>query len=191
MKFTSLFSITIAFTSVVTGAVLTNTGSVVPKSLLTYLDCPIGDIICKNEMKNKCLESKAFDICKNGESGNLEELLADSGIDIEDNTVTEFCKIQTQVCNMIENYNPPLTKDYIFDVDNYLTCKKNDTKCKSSKTATCRLVVKMCWGNYPKDACRELSETCDKIDLEESVKTKTPTTIIKTTTKKIAAKKTN
>jgi len=188
MKLSNLFSLAIAFTTAVSGTVLTSTGEKIPESLLSYLDCPIGDTLCKNNKKSKCLASETFDICKNGNPVNLDELLADSGIDIEDYTPIEFCKIQTQVCNMIESYNPPLTRNYIFDVDDYLTCKKSDNECKLSKNDTCRSVVKMCWGNYPKSACKKLSETCDKIGYKEPVVTKT--TIKKTTTKK-ASQKTN
>jgi len=166
MKLSNLVYLAITCASV-SGAVITSSGYKVPEDLLTYLDCPIGDTPCKNEKKALCLDSLSFNICKNGNAENLESLLVDSGAVLEDYTPTEYCKIQNQVCNMIENYNPPLTRDYIFDVENYLTCDEDDNSCKESKNATCRLVTKMCWGNYPKTSCRKLSQTCDKIGYVE------------------------
>ncbi|ORX44327.1 hypothetical protein BCR36DRAFT_334719, partial [Piromyces finnis] len=163
----NLVSLAISFASVVSATVLTSNGNKIPNSLVSYLDCPIGDTLCKNNMKSKCLTSETYNICKNGNPLILDELLAQNNVDIENYSPVEFCKIQTQVCNMIEDYNPPLTRDYIFDVENYLTCDDDDEMCKYSKNSTCRLVVKMCWGNYPKTACKKLSKTCDEIGYEE------------------------
>jgi len=166
MKIIGLVSVVVAFVSAVSGAkipVLTPTGEKVPDSLLKYLDCPIGDVVCKSSKTNACLNSEPLKICKGGNPDILSDLLSDEGIDIEDITPDEFCKIHSDVCNMIENYNPPLTKNYIFDTDYYYECDDSDKQCKYGKYATCRLVFKMCWGNYPRSSCRKLLKICDEI----------------------------
>jgi len=172
MKFAGLVSVAIAFTSVVSGAVvpvLTPTGLNVPDSLLKYLDCPIGDVVCKSSKRNACIQSGSYDICKNGNPVILGEILSDKGIEIGNNTPDEFCKIHTQVCDMIENYNPPLTREYIFDTDKYLSCDDSDKQCKYGKYSSCKLVAKMCWGNYPKLQCKKIAKVCDEIGTDEEV----------------------
>ncbi|KAG4099824.1 hypothetical protein H8356DRAFT_1037240 [Neocallimastix lanati (nom. inval.)] len=167
MKIINLLYFTIGFVSVSLGAVIpvyTSSGNIVPEPLLTYLDCPIGDIVCKDNMRNKCTKSKAYKICMDSDPLKLEESLSKKKIDIGDYNPYEYCRIHNKVCDMIESYNKPLTKDLIFDIDKYLTCKSDDDDCKLSKGSTCRFVVKMCWGNYPKKACKKLSETCEKIE---------------------------
>jgi len=170
MKIIGLVSVAIAFVSAVSGAkipVLTPTGEKVPDSLLKYLDCPIGDVLCKSSKTNACQSSESLKICEGGNPTILGEILSDKGIEIGDNTPDEFCRIHADVCNMIENYNPPLTKNYIFDTDYYLDCDDSDRQCKYGKYATCRLVFKMCWGNYPRASCRKLLTICDEIGSDE------------------------
>ncbi|OUM62782.1 hypothetical protein PIROE2DRAFT_67436, partial [Piromyces sp. E2] len=64
---------------------------------------------------------------------------------------------------MINNYDPPLTDDYIYNLDRYLICDDDDSLCQFGQESSCNAVLELCWGNYPEKDCNTLSETCKKI----------------------------
>lgn len=189
MKFSKIISLAFGFATVVSGAaVITSSGSEVPESLMTYLSCPIGDVVCKNGKEKSCLNSESYKICDSGNPLILDELLSKSGVNIDNLDAPEFCKIHKEVCSMVTTYDQPLTRDYVYDLDRYLTCDKTDTICQYGKVTSCRAVLKLCWGNYPTKDCQKLSNTCDKLtNLDEinSVKESFTTTTKKVSTKRI------
>ena len=191
MTIKRLLTSVIGFASVVSASIITPSGYVVPSALEIYLDCPIGNIICKNGKGSSC--NAHYNVCEYGNPIILDELLEQEGYNIGDIDPVTFCKIHKEVCDMIHSYNPPLTDDYIYNLDRYLTCGSDDTICQYGENASCKTVLEMCWDKYPKKACQNLSDTCDKLfsdDNKTTTKKTTTTTTKKTTTKKTTTKKT-
>ncbi|KAG4086575.1 hypothetical protein H8356DRAFT_1733794 [Neocallimastix lanati (nom. inval.)] len=185
MRFKNLILLTVGLTSALSTAIITPSGIEVPNTLLKYLTCPIGDVICKNGQDSICSEN--YNICQQSNPNILDELLTKNGHKKGNFTPNEYCKIHLEVCKMIMNYDPPLTKDYIYNLDQYLTCGKDDSICQYGKSNSCREVLKLCWGNYPKDACIKLSDTCKKINSNSNI---TNITTNNTSSYKQALKKT-
>lgn len=190
MKINTLLALTVSFVSTLSAAITITTpsGDNIPESLLSYLDCPIGDIICKNGKSSTCTAKS--NVCQYSNPEILDELLSKNGHDVGNLTPDEYCKIHLDVCNMIMTYDPPLTKDYIYNLDQYLSCHKDDTICQYGKTSSCKTVLKLCMGNYPKNACRKLSNTCNMIYGDETSNTTTEKTTTKKSTKKTIKKTT-
>jgi len=172
MRFLNLVSVAISCATAVSAlaAIKTPSGYDIPTSLLSYLDCPIGDIICKQNKVKLCKEADAIEICKNSDLDAMIDALYDNEIEIGDLTPEKFCKVQTEVCNMIEDYNPPLTLSYIYDLDKYFTCDDTDAMCIHGKNISCSTVLKSCWGNYPNKACQKLSNACSKLSDMDTIK---------------------
>jgi len=160
MKIKNLLSLIV---SVITASatILTPSGAEIPISLLTYLDCPIGDVLCKNGKVSTCVVRS--NSCRYGNPDILGELLHDEGYDIGNLTPKDFCDIYLEVCDMIMKYDPPLTDDYIYNYKRYFTCHIEDSMCIYGQTTSCQAVVKKCWDIYPTQACEQLSIVCDNI----------------------------
>jgi len=162
MEIKNLLSIIISVITTASTTVLTPSGVEVPASLLTYLDCPIGDVQCKNGKGSTC--TARSNSCRYGNPAILGELLHNEGYDIGNLTSKEFCDIYLEVCDMIMKYDPPLTDDYIYNYKRYFTCHIEDSKCIYGQTTSCQTVVKKCWDTYPTQACKQLSIVCDSIN---------------------------
>ncbi|ORX44329.1 hypothetical protein BCR36DRAFT_334724 [Piromyces finnis] len=165
MRVLNLATIAISCATAVSAllTVKTPSGIIIPSSLLTYLDCQIGDIVCKKEKVESCNESDIIKICNSNDPDSLYDIFYDKDIDIGDLTPTKFCKIHTEVCGMIENYDPHLTIEYIYNIEKYLDCDDSDTMCIHGKNVSCGSVLKRCWGNYPNKACQKLGNVCNKL----------------------------
>ncbi|ORX44326.1 hypothetical protein BCR36DRAFT_586187 [Piromyces finnis] len=141
-------------------SIKTEDGYVIPDSLLTYLNCPIGNSICKNSKGSACTSS--YSICGSNPE-TLSQTFESFRIETGNLTPEEYCKIHYSVCNMIIDYNPPLTDDYIYDLDRYLTCNDGDSLCQFGQESSCNTVLSLCWGNYSDSDCNKLASTCEKI----------------------------
>ncbi|OUM62786.1 hypothetical protein PIROE2DRAFT_10819 [Piromyces sp. E2] len=117
-----------------------------------------------------CEEAEALKICKDNDSDSLFDALLDKDIEIGDLTPEKFCRIHSEVCNMIEKYDQDLTMDYIYNLDKYLTCDESDAKCIHGKNISCGTVLKLCWGNYPNKACQKLGNVCKKLSDMDTIK---------------------
>eukprot|EP00833_Pecoramyces_ruminatium_P015037 jgi/Orpsp1_1/1189069/evm.model.d7180000069222.1 len=164
MKIKNIIPI-IGITSIprVFGIVMTPSGVEIPESLLEFLNCPIGNVVCKNGKGSSCMTRSSA--CRYGEPNDLEELLKNDGFDDLGNlTGVEFCKVFDEVCHMIESYDPILTDEYIYDYSRYFTCNIEDSICLYGQNTSCQAALKLCWDSYPKKDCENLSYVCDRID---------------------------
>ncbi|OUM62790.1 hypothetical protein PIROE2DRAFT_10824 [Piromyces sp. E2] len=161
----------------VSGTLYTLQGNEIPDSLKFYLNCPIGDFLCKNEKKSQCLLK--HNICKESSSDTLSENLIYNGYIIDNILPDLFCHIFQEVCDMILDYNPPLTNDNIYEYDRYFICNTKDITCIQNQKSSCQTVLTQCWDLYPKIDCEHLSIVCENIEngikpLFNSLKIKTP-----------------
>jgi len=163
MKYQNIILLTLLLIgSCIVNAVQTPSGKEIPESLLNYLDCPIGDVKCKNDKNKDCI--KHSKICRNGNPLILDELLENNGIDIGDMTAEEYCNIYNEVCEMIFNYDSPISDDDVYNFGKYYTCESDDLMCKIKKTSICRTVLKKCNGGFPEEDCNKLSLVCSGIN---------------------------
>ena len=158
MKVKEVLSFTLGLVSIVSGAVKTPSGEVIPNSLLRYLECPIGNSFCKDGQIRTCMVN--FNDCR---TEKTVKYLTERGHKLGNLSPSKYCDIHYEVCNMITNYNPPLTDDYIYNLDKYLTCGESDAYCQSGQSNSCRTVLVECWGKYPSKYCIKLADVCDKL----------------------------
>jgi len=163
MKIKNLLSLILSFiTTIKASTILTPSGTEIPTSLLTYLDCPIGDENCKNSKRSTCVAHSS--LCQHDNEEFLRELLSENGYTVENFKPIEFCEVLLEVCDMIMKYDPPLTGDYIYDYERYFTCDVADFRCINNNIMGCYAVVKKCWKNYSIQDCKRLSVVCDGIN---------------------------
>ncbi|ORX87060.1 hypothetical protein BCR32DRAFT_264544 [Anaeromyces robustus] len=169
----------ISLIKLVSGNISTPSGNEIPDSLLTYLDCPIGDVSCKNKKGSSC--NAHSNVCRNGNPTILGEILLNSGYNIGDLTPEEYCTIHLEVCDMILTYDPPITDDDVFNYNKYFSCDKDDNMCIFDKTSSCQTVLKYCPNTYSEEDCNKLSIVCDSIQNGEIPVLESTNTISTTT----------
>ncbi|ORX44332.1 hypothetical protein BCR36DRAFT_415090 [Piromyces finnis] len=132
----------------------TKSGKVIPDSLLKYLSCPIGNINCKNENIKLCIKNS--EVCQYSDNKEVKY--------IDNLSLENYCQLIIEICDMIMNYDPPLTDDYIYDYDRYFKCEFGDTMCISSQVSSCHYVLNKCWSFQSINDCQKLMDICSKIE---------------------------
>lgn len=143
-------------------AVNTPSGQEIPDSLLIYLSCPVGDNKCKDLKKKACMLH--LKICQKNNPLLLDELLSKNNINNSGLSSENYCSIHTEVCEMIEKYDTPISDDDVYDYGRYYSCDSADIICKFEKISACKMVYKKCKDAYPKEDCEKLSEVCNSIN---------------------------
>jgi len=145
----------------IVNAVKTPKEKEIPDSLLSYLSCPVGDNKCKNLKKKACMLH--LNICHRSNPSTLDEMLKKKGIK-NDISSEEYCSIHSEVCEMIDNFDTPISDDDVYNYDKYFSCSDEDLMCKFEKIAACRIVHRKCKDAYPEKACEKLLEVCNSIN---------------------------
>ncbi|OUM62780.1 hypothetical protein PIROE2DRAFT_10813 [Piromyces sp. E2] len=143
---------------------LTPSGVEVPDSLMIFLDCPIGDVLCKSGKGSSCMMHT--NVCRYTEPENLAEELNNNGWEIGKLSTEQFCSAFYEVCDMINNYESPLTDNDVYNYEKYFVCNVDDTMCQYGKITNCQAVVEKCKGSdkYSQQDCDNLSIVCDAIE---------------------------
>ncbi|KAG4099821.1 hypothetical protein H8356DRAFT_1075984 [Neocallimastix lanati (nom. inval.)] len=74
--------------------------------LSIMINCPFGNVICKNDKGSSCISH--YSVCRNSNFETLAESPIYSGYNIENLTLENYCNIHHDTCLMIINYDPPL-----------------------------------------------------------------------------------
>jgi len=109
------------------GNLYTSYWNVIPNSLKNYLSCSYGDLKCLNNKEKPC--KTVLKICQESNSETISKNLIKNGYNIEsieNFTPKNFCQFIQEVCNIIGSYKPPQSKIFIYDLNQYLTCKADD-----------------------------------------------------------------
>ncbi|OUM59157.1 carbohydrate-binding module family 18 protein [Piromyces sp. E2] len=141
--FTKNILVALAAALAASETIKTPSGKVVPKELMEYLNCPIGNESCK---QNKFAE------CKN-EVNRLREEKYKYEIDSKKfNKIDKEESLYSEICEMVNSYNKPLQESDVYDIKDYFACEKEENK------------------RFSKEDCTELSRACDKISRNETLR---------------------
>eukprot|EP00833_Pecoramyces_ruminatium_P014123 jgi/Orpsp1_1/1188155/evm.model.d7180000062864.1 len=128
-----------------------------PVSLRKYLECRVGDKDCRFGQSHSCMVNLA-------DCNTMTKKYLTSRNHILGNfTPQQYCAIHFEVCQIAKNYDTPITYDDVYNLNQYLTCSKDDYRCKDNMNSICYAVYTKCINNYPNKDCEKLNKTCAKI----------------------------
>jgi len=141
----------------------------VPTSLLKYFQCTAGDKKCQQEQSQTCMTK-----LKDCSTNMSEKYLTKKKHILGNLTAKQYCNLHEEVCQAIKTNDAGAetevetpkdeNKDDMFNVDQYLTCPKDDYNCKNKMNTLCYENLNQCWNKYPFEKCEALyNNGCSKI----------------------------